>query len=155
MVRHGEYVSEDNDEDRYLLSDLGKAQMDVLSRIIKDIAVEDAYLVTSPERVALESAKLLADKLGLSNIETSMHLWAGDIGPTERNYMADPKRVHDFLMSVKNKSNVLIVVTHGEILERYLSYFWKNEMNLEDEFQKPKKGHMVHFNINNKTYKYY
>jgi phosphohistidine phosphatase SixA len=149
LVRHGNY---DYDNGEYHLSPRGQREMETLSELMKKIVGEDFYICSSPEAVAIESARILAEKLGVVQPEEAMDLWSGSLGPAESNVSGNPQRVHDYLMGNKDKASSLVAVSHLEVAEKYPTYFWKNELGQEGCAPKPAKGQMVHFDLEQKTY---
>ena len=149
LVRHGNY---DHGSDGYHLSQRGQREMETLSNLMKELAGEDFYICSSPEAVAIESARVLAEKLGVAQPEEAMDLWSGGLGPRESNASGNPKRVHEYLMGRKDRASSLIAVSHLEVAEQYPTYFLRNELGQEGCAPQPAKGQMVHFDLEQRTY---
>jgi len=111
IVRHGNYLRHSGGRH---LNVRGQRQMENLSELMKKLAEEDFYIVSSPETVAIESAKVLAERLGVAQPEEAMDLWSGEFVPNECNPYGDPKRVHNYLIERKEKASSLIAVSHFE-----------------------------------------
>ena len=151
LVRHGNYTIRDGG---YHLSTGGEQEMNVLGDIMKRVGTGDFYITSSPEDVAIESARVLSEKLDIAQPEESMELWSGGLGPAESNAHGNPERVHNYLMQRKDKANSLIAVSHLEIAKKYPTYF------LEEFFGNTgsvplKKGQMVHFDLEQMAYNTY
>lgn len=149
LVRHGNYT---HGSDGYHLSQHGQREMETLSELMKELAGDDFYIVSSPEAVAIESARVLAERLGVAQPEEAMDLWSGDLGPAESNYDGDPERVHNYLMERKDKAISLIAVSHLEIVKRYPTHFLRSELGQEGRAPEPAKGQMVHFDLEQRTF---
>ncbi|MCX6711536.1 MAG: hypothetical protein NT139_00665 [Candidatus Woesearchaeota archaeon] len=144
FVRHGNY---DYDNKGFHLSLKGKTEMETLSKLIKEIACPKFYIISSPEIVAIESAKVLAEKLGLDSIEESFELW-----PQKATCHGDPEIVNDLLNSKKDKGDSLILISHLELSDKYPTYFLRNELKINDYIPPIIKGKAVHFNLETKLY---
>jgi len=140
FVRHGNSTSDKYGEH---LSGRGQREMETLSALIKELAGENLYIVSSPEAVAIESAKVLAERLGVAQPEETMVLWSDG---------KHPEKVHEYLMERKDKASSLIAVSHLEVAQKYLPYFLRNELKQEGHTPKPARGQMVHFNLEQRTY---
>lgn len=150
LVRHGNY---DRVGDGYRLSARGQREMETLSGLIQQIAGKDVYIVSSPETVAIESARVLALKLGVAQPEEAMDLWSGELGPDESNPWGNPVRVHNCLMSRRDKASSLVAVSHFEIAQSYPAHFLKYELKVSGPAPEPMKGQMVHFDLKQKTFR--
>ncbi|MFA6022473.1 MAG: hypothetical protein WC781_00110 [Candidatus Pacearchaeota archaeon] len=151
FARHGNY---DYDGDEYHINGNGREEMRNLARLILNLAKPGFYILSSPEEVAIESAKVLASTIGLRYIEESPELWSGNLAPGSANFLGNPERAHKLVDKLRDKANTLILVSHLELAEQYPRYFLENEMKLENinGVLEPKKGEAVYFDLENKKY---
>lgn len=149
LVRHGNcYYGIDGRH----LSQSGQREMEILGELMKKLTGEDFYICSSPEAVAIESARVLAERLGAAQPEEAMDLWSGSLGHVESNASGNPERVHRYLMGRKDKASSLIAVSHLEVTKQYPTYFLRNVLGQEGCAPEPAKGQMVHFDLEQRTY---
>ncbi|MBW3000112.1 hypothetical protein KY339_05560 [Candidatus Woesearchaeota archaeon] len=150
VVRHGHYDRVGRD---YHLSLTGEEEMKILSSLMKQVSDSSFFIATSPENVAIGSARVLAGKLGVVSLEESLDLWSGGLAPEEGNYFGDYKRVHDFVMERKDRADSLIIVSHKEITGKYPTYFSREEMKVSVRIPAPEKGHAIYFDLERKIHR--
>ncbi len=150
LVRHGNY---DSRQGEYHLSQGGKLEMERLSTAILQRVSPDLYLLSSSENVAIESARVLAEKFGIKDIQEAVELWSGNPqgAPTGANISGNPLLVQKLVESVDEKDSI-ILVSHKEIGERYPTYFSREKMKMDFRLPALEKGRAFHFDLEKKAY---
>jgi phosphohistidine phosphatase SixA len=145
LLRHGNY---DLINGEYHLSSEGKRQFEILADLIQQRAESGVSLLSSSETVAIESARVLAERLDI-DIQEATELWSGNPtdSPVGANLRGDPKLVHRLVELVEQRSNSIILVSHKEIGENYPRYFLSERMRLTDYIGALEKGQAYHFDL--------
>lgn len=113
LIRHGSYNSEGN------LDDGGRKDIEELSRKISQLVNnEDSVLIlSSPAPRAKESAEIIAGVLQ-SSVETNNALFTKYESINDTEF----QNVLNLIQSVKDRVSLLILVTHGPIVDRLSTY---------------------------------
>ncbi len=149
VVRHGYYI--DGEHER-LLSRFGIQQITSLSELIRAKGSPDFHVVSSPEGAAFQSAKIIAEKLGVSDIEKSPELTSGCYNIEGENINGNPERVQKLVDERKGRASSLILVSHFEVGENFPSHFLRTTLKVNDWLPVLGKGEAVHFDLEQKTY---
>jgi hypothetical protein len=148
IARHGDYGID------HRINDIGRAQMEILGRTIKEILRGgSAYLISSTAPRALDSSGVLKAELALSDLDYIPYLWSGEDGPYD-NYCKDNN--NEKLMQFVNerkKADGLIMMTHIDITDRFPDYFLMKEFGQDKRIEGITKGRAVHFDIEKRIYR--
>jgi phosphohistidine phosphatase SixA len=122
IVRHGKY-------DHKGLTDLGIKNTDLLGGQLKSrIGGRSIYFISSPVVRAYQSAKILAECLGVSEIEEVPYL-CPDFRKDGNYYNEFHSGALDKMMKIvderEEKADNLIMVTHHEVCKDFTPYFAK------------------------------
>jgi phosphohistidine phosphatase SixA len=155
VARHG-YYGDDHRLDRD-----GVVQMELLGDAIKEILRgESAHIVSSTALRALDSAVVLASRLGLppgnGSVEQMPYLWSGGDSPAESWYHDFSKEAPDKLLAVVNerreRAEGLVLMTHLEIAEYLPSLFYNREFGQQVRMRELSKGEAAHIDLEQRTY---
>ena len=152
LVRHGEY----DDEKDKRLNDEGKRQIKILSEAIENILESSsAYIVSSSAQRAIDSAEILAVRLGIpGKIEKAPYLWAGASGPSG-NFSYDDTwdGVIRFIEERQAIADGLILISHCELFrDGYVYHFIHKKLGDKSGPMGIGKGKAVHIDLEGKTY---
>lgn len=116
IVRHGQYGPGQQ------LNDRGRAQIEALADRLKSFmnGVKVMILTSTADR-ARESAEILGSAFGVGFEEHEI-LWS------ESSYPEDLPGTLKLVRSRKDNADVLVLVTHYEYVEKFPSYFARNEL---------------------------
>ncbi len=128
LVRHGKYGSDDK------LNASGRKQMDNLSETLKSIINgESVIILTSTAPRASESAEIISKSLNVPFEEHEI-LWS------DNGHPEDIPKVLELVKFHKEKSDILILVTHLEYMDRFPTHFASKELGVAINFQRSEKG---------------
>ena len=140
IVRHGEFGVDNR------LNKRGRAQMKKIARQIRESLDkgEKALILTSPADRAFDSAKVISGILKVP-IEDHEVLWSEDHRPT------DLSTAYQVIHSVKNKADLLVVVTHLEYLKSLPNYLGLMDLDMpyEEESIEIGKGVLLDYRSGN------
>lgn len=148
VVRHGKYDCAPGG--KYVLSEDGRNQMSALAAYISGIS-NNLQISSSPEDVAIQSARALGDEFGLP-VEESFELWSDNLGPAQSNRYGDSNRVHAYVQDKQYRADSFIVLSHKEICEKYPTFFLKTELGQDQQIPLLKHGQMVHFDLERRVF---
>ncbi len=117
VARHGEYVSDE-------LDDRGKRQIaDLVEKLSPIVGDREPLILSSTAGRAVESAEIIADHFNTSFDQHDV-LWS------ENRHREDLPAALELVRLHQDETEVMILVTHLEYVERFPPYYGQEELEI-------------------------
>lgn len=148
IVRHGDYAVGG------VLSEKGKKQINGIALQLANIShFKKAVILSSPAPRALESAEIIQQKLGISELVEIPFFRSDTTAPAPTYYRdRDPSKVLDIINQYSD-ADVVIVVSHLELVNEFPRFFSRNSFGKFWNLPELQKGQAIHIDIEKKTFK--
>lgn len=157
ITRHGDFDSQTGN-----LTTLGKSQIASIAMQIQKYCIDKTVVIlTSTAPRALESTKIIAERILIRNIVQEQWLWSGNDAPSFTYYHNQkPASIIEVIEDKKTYQNidilendVVILVSHYEVVNQFPSYFFMVRLGQTQSCPKLEKGECIQIDTVNKSFK--